>query len=154
MGETMSDTAETTTSVGRVPGWGRFVDATNPVWRVGAAVSVVAAAVAEVYALGARGIDVSLELDGEAIPPGGFATVTLAFSAIGTVLAVVIARWAKRPARTFLVTTLVLTAVSLVPPLTTSNAETSTRVMLALAHVVVAAVVIPVLVLRLSREAR
>jgi hypothetical protein len=63
---------------------------------------------------------------------------------------VVLARRAKRPARTFVVTTVALTALSLAPPLATADIDTSTRVTLSLSHLVAAAIVIPVLAARLS----
>jgi uncharacterized protein DUF6069 len=128
--------------------------AAAPVWRVGALASVVAVVLTTVFALVAKALDVSLEVDGEAIPIIGFAYITLLFAAVGTVLAVVLARRAKRPARTFVVTTVALTALSLVPPLATGDIDTSTRVTLSLAHLVAAAIVIPVLAARLSSVPR
>ncbi len=124
--------------------------ATIPVWRVGALAGVLAAVAATVFALGARALDVPLEVDGDTIPLIAFAYITLLWSAVGIVLAAVLARRAKRPARTFVVTTLVLTALSFVPPLATSDVDTATRVTLSLSHVVAAAIVIPALAVRLS----
>jgi uncharacterized membrane protein len=128
--------------------------AAAPVWRVGALASVVAVVLTTVFALAAKALDVSLEVDGEAIPIIAFAYITLLFAAVGTVLAVVLARRAKRPARTFVVTTVALTALSLVPPLATADIDTSTRVTLSLSHLVAAAIVIPVLAARLSSVQR
>jgi hypothetical protein len=128
--------------------------AAAPVWRVGALASVVAVVLTTVFALAAKALDVSLEVDGEAIPIIAFAYITLLFAAVGTVLAVVLARRAKRPARTFVVTTVALTALSLVPPLATADIDTSTRVTLCLSHLVAAAIVIPVLAARLSSVQR
>ncbi len=68
---------------------------------------------------------------------------------VGVVLAIVLARRATRPRRTFVVTTVVLTAVSLVPDVV-ADATTATRFVLALTHVVAAAIVIPALASRLS----
>lgn len=67
----------------------------------------------------------------------------------GTVLAVVLSRRATRPQRTFVVTTVVLTALSIIPDVL-ADASTSTRFTLALSHVVAAAIVIPALASRLS----
>lgn len=126
-------------------------------WRVGAVASVVAAMVTVLFALGAKAIDIPLEAPAlgedtaERIPVGAFAVVTLMWSAVGTVLAVVLARRAKRPARTFVVTTVVLTLLSLVQPLT-ADTDTASQVTLALSHLVAAAVVIPPLALRLSER--
>jgi hypothetical protein len=68
----------------------------------------------------------------------------------GTIIAVLIARFARRPARTYVVTTSVLLAVSMVFPLFGVGAL-STRIALALAHLVAAAIVIPAVARRLAR---
>lgn len=129
----------------------RSAPSTGPLWRVGALASAGAALVTVVFALGAKAIDIPLEVDGDAIPILGFAIVTLIWSAVGVGLAIVFARWAKRPARTFVVTTVVLTTVSFVP-VATADATTATQVALALSHVLAAAIVIPALALRLAEE--
>ena len=53
------------------------------------------------------------------------------------------------PAATFVVTTVALTALSVVPDLT-ANATNATRFVLALTHLVAAAIVIPALASKLS----
>ena len=120
------------------------------VWQVGVLASVAAAIATELFALGAEAIDIPMEVDGEEIPFGGFAIITLLWSVVGTVLAVALARWAKRPARTFVVTTVVLTLLSLIFPLTARDTDTATQVTLALSHLLAAAIVIPALALRLA----
>ena len=81
-----------------------------------------------------------------ASPPGVvFCTI------VGTILAMVLATRAAHPARTFLRTALVLVAVSLVFPLAASHTAEATRLTLALAHLIAAAVVIPLITLRLGR---
>jgi len=67
----------------------------------------------------------------------------------GTVLAVVFARRAARPARAFLVTTLPLLALSLIGPLT-AQATTATRLTLAGGHLIAAAIIIPAVTRRLA----
>lgn len=134
----------------------RSILARSPVWRVGVLAGVAAAIVTELFALGARAIKVPMEAgapgaDAAApIPIGGFAVGTLMWSIVGIVLAVVLARRAKRPARTFVVTTVVLTVLSLAGPALAVDTTTATKVVLALSHLVAAAVVIPTLALRLS----
>jgi peptidoglycan/LPS O-acetylase OafA/YrhL len=91
-----------------------------------------------------------LEVGGEAIPVLGFAQMTMLGSLIGTVLAVVLARRARRPQHTFVVTTVALTALSIVPD-ALADATTGTRLTLALTHVIAAAIVIPALARRLAR---
>jgi len=131
----------------------RSTFATTPVWRVGAAASIVAAVATTLFAVAARAIDVPLEIEDERIPSLGFAFLTLLWSVVGIILAVVLARKAKRPARTFLVTTVALTVLSFVP-IVTADATTATQVTLALSHLLAAAIVIPALAARLSHAAR
>jgi hypothetical protein len=117
--------------------------------RLGALAGVAAAVATELVAAGARVSDVSMEAGGfgaetaEPIPVLGFAFATLLWTAVGIVMAVAMTRWAKRPARTFTVTAVVLTVVSLVPPALAGATTTGTKVILALTHVVAAAFVIP-----------
>jgi hypothetical protein len=70
----------------------------------------------------------------------------------GTVLAVVFARRAAQPARTFLATTLPLLALSLTGPLTAhaTAATKVTLVTLVCGHLVAAAIIIPVVTRRLA----
>ena len=71
----------------------------------------------------------------------------------GTVLAVVFARQAARPARAFLVTTLPLLALSLTGPLT-AHATTATKLTLACGHLIAAAIIIPAVTRRLAVSRR
>jgi Family of unknown function (DUF6069) len=88
----------------------------------------------------------------EHIPLAGYAQLTLMCVAIGVGIAIALARWAKRPARTFLVVTLGLTVLSFAPDLTTQT-TTATRLVLMLTHVVAAAIVIPAIARRLPAQA-
>lgn len=122
------------------------------------ALSVLAAAVAtEAYGLvvGALGVPMAAgsvaETAASPITVGMFAMGCLVCGFWGTVLAVLFARFARRPARTYLVTTLVLLAVSLVFPLAGIGAL-STRVALAFAHLIAAAIIIPAVTRRLARR--
>ncbi len=119
------------------------------VGRTGVVAGVAASVATFGFAALARAIDVSLTVGGKAIPLIGFAQVTFVAAIVGTVLAVLMARWANRPRRTFVVTTLVLTLGSFVPDVL-ADAHTATKVALALSHVVAAAIVIPALASRLS----
>jgi len=138
----------------------RSIIATSPVWLLGVLAAVAAAIVTELFALGARAIGVPMEAGSlgadtaEPIPLGGFAVGTLMWSVVGIILAVVLAQWAKRPARTFVVTTVVLTVLSLAGPFMAVDTATATEIFLALSHLVAAAVVIPPLALRLSHAPR
>lgn len=89
-----------------------------------------------------------LEVAGEAIPLPGFFQVTAICVAVGVLIARVLARRAADPERTFLRTTVALTALSFVPDLT-ADATTATKVVLIATHLVAAAIVIPALAARL-----
>jgi hypothetical protein len=112
-------------------------------------VATVAASVATtvVAALG-HAAGVPLNISGEAIPLWGFAQLTAIFSLIGVGLAVVLARRAASPRRTFVCTTVGLTVLSLVPDVL-ADATVATIGLLMLTHAVAAAIVIPALASRL-----
>ena len=124
-------------------------------WRPGLAAGMAAAGATVAVASIAHGIGVSLETaPGEAIPVIGFGQLTLFFTAIGVLMARTMRRRARRPRSTFTRTTVVLTALSLVPDVVLS-AATSTKVTLVLTHLVAAAIVIPALASRLpERDSR
>lgn len=111
--------------------------------------TVAAATATSVTAAIARWADVPLTVDGESIPIAGFAVLTTVWSVVGIVLALGFARWARAPRRTFLVVTIVLTIASCIPSLT-ANADTATNLVLALTHLVAAAIVIPSIARRLD----
>lgn len=127
----------------------RTPSGTRALWKTGAVTGLGAACATSAFAGLAAAADVSLKVGGKAIPPLGFAPVTFAAAIIGTILAMVISRRARRPRRTFLITTLAFTCVSFVPDVL-ADAQTATKVALALTHVVAAAIVIPALTSHLS----
>ncbi|KDN79413.1 hypothetical protein DF19_28840 [Streptomyces olindensis] len=132
----------------------------RPVWLVGVLATLAGAVVTEVFALAARAAGVPMEAaspgatQAAEIPVGGFFGGVVYWSVAGVVLAVALARWARRPARTFTVTTVALTALSLAGPAVAPHTATSTQVVLAVSHAVAAAVIIPVLARRLSHGQR
>ncbi|MDG4821688.1 DUF6069 family protein [Asanoa sp. WMMD1127] len=71
----------------------------------------------------------------------------------GTVLAFALRRWARRPRRAFVRVTVGLAVLSLAAPVL-ANAEPATKVVLALAHVVAALVIIPLVASGLPGERR
>jgi hypothetical protein len=123
--------------------------ASRKLWRTGAVAGVVAGAATAAFAAVVDALGIPLEVGGEAIPRFGFAQLTFVLTMVGAALAVVLSRRAQRPQRTFVRTTVVLTALSFVPDMT-ADATTATRVALALSHVVAAAIVIPMLARRLA----
>lgn len=133
---------------------------TCPVWLVGILATLAGAVVTEAFALVTRAAGVPMEAaspgatEAAEIPVGGFFGGVVFWSVAGIVLAVVLARWAKQPARTFTVTTVALTALSLVGPAVAPHTAVSTQIVLAASHVVAAAVVVPLLARRLSHVRR
>jgi hypothetical protein len=117
--------------------------------RAGAVAAVAASVATTGVAVAADAIGVPIKIAGEAIPMAGFAQLTLFFSAVGIVIASVMARRAARPRHLFVSTTLALTALSFVPDVL-ADAQTATKLSLILTHVVAAAIVIPALASRLS----
>jgi hypothetical protein len=126
--------------------------ASPSLWRTGLVAGVSAAAATVAVAAIAHALDVSLETaPGEAIPIVGFGQLTLFFSAIGVLIARTIGRHARQPRSTFITTTMVLTALSVVPDVILST-DAATKVTLVLTHLVAAAIVIPALSSRLPEQ--
>lgn len=132
------------------------VTAGRPVWMVSALAGVAAAAATEAYGLAARVAGIPMEAGNagastaEPVTVGMFAMGTLICTFWGTVLAVLLARFARRPARAYLGATVALAVVSLAFPLSAGATATSTKLMLAVAHLVAAAIVIPAVTRRLT----
>jgi hypothetical protein len=113
-----------------------------------AATGVAALATATVATVG-NFAGISLVLNGAPVPVTGFAVLTVIFSLVGLGLALVLARKARSPRTTFVRTTIVLTALSVVPDVLVDAAPT-TKALLMLTHVVAAAIVIPAVARRLA----
>ncbi len=131
-----------------------------PVWAVSAAAAVVGAVALYAYGAAAQAVGVPMHAadpgasKAVAISPASFSFGVVFCMLLGTGLAVATARWAKRPDRTFLRTALALVAVSLLLPLAASHTAESTRITLAVAHLLAAAIIIPPIVVRLSAVRR
>ena len=125
------------------------------VWRAGALAAIVGAAVSAVYGalLDVGGIPMLAGGPGasEATTIGlrSFVEGTVILTALVTVLAFVFVRRSRRPRHAFVVTTVSLTLLSLSLPLAAGATALSTKLTLALGHLVVAAVVIPIIARRL-----
>jgi hypothetical protein len=134
----------------------RAIDTIRPLWLVGLVVGLVGSAAAIVVALAAEALDVPMLVaesetaDTMQVPASGFVIFVMASTAVGVVLAYALARWAKHPARTFVVVGVVLTALSMGLPITTHQATTATRLVLGLTHVVAAAIIIPAIAHQLA----
>ncbi|MDD7942782.1 DUF6069 family protein [Actinomycetospora lutea] len=122
---------------------------TLPLVRDGLAATAVAAVATAAVAAAGELAGIGAVVGGMPIPASGFAVLTAIFSVVGVVLALGLARWARRPRTTFVRTTVVLTVLSLVPDVV-ADASVTTKVLLMLTHVVAAAIVIPAVARRLS----
>ena len=120
-------------------------------WAAGAKAALLGALAAEAVGGIARAVGVPMQAGGlgasraEAIGVGAFATGTFFNLVVGTLLAAALVRWARHPERTFVRTAVALTVLSFVPVLLAGHTAASTKVTLALAHVVVALIAIPML---------
>ncbi len=127
-----------------------------PVWLVSVLAGLAAAVTTELYGLVARAVGVPMRAGNigadhaDPVTVGLFAMGVLICTFWGTILAVLLARFARRPARTYLVTTLILTAVSLIGPGAAAHTAGSTKVMLGLAHLIAAAIIVTTVTRRLA----
>lgn len=147
---TSTYTQATTTSRGQFA-------ARMPVWLVSVVVVVVGALVTGVYEVAARavGIPFNVALPGTgmepaAIPATGLAWAVAELGLIGIVVAVCLARFAKRPRSTWNRTAWTLTALSCVPSLIAVTDSYATNIMLVISHLVAAAVIVPAIAARLA----
>jgi hypothetical protein len=122
----------------------RAVRTTHPVRRATVLAVVAGAAATTAFAAVADAAGVPFEIDGEAIPPSGFAMLAALGAVLGAILLVVLNRYAERSRRRFLQTTVALTALSCVPSVS-SPPDTATRIALVAAHVLAAVVIVPIL---------
>ena len=119
------------------------------IWRTAGIAGVIAAVATTAIGGIAKAADVPLLVGELEVQVPAFALFTLVGAAIGALLASQLQKRAAQPRRTFLVTAVVLTALSFLPDLT-ADATTATKLTLVGAHVVAAAVIIPALAGRLS----
>jgi hypothetical protein len=116
--------------------------------KAGIRAGLAAAVAAEACATIGRFIDVPLKAGrigastAQRLPVGWFAVATIVCAAAGTALAVVLTG-RRNPLQAFTVTALVLTGLSFISPLAAGATTTATTVLLCIAHVVVAAIMIP-----------
>ena len=117
--------------------------------RTGVIAAVAASAATMAVAAAGHAAGVSFDLAGAPIPVAGFGVLTAALSLLGVLIAALLFRFARRPRRTFVRTTVVLTVLSLVPDVI-ADAGAATKVLLMLTHLVAAAIVIPAVARRLT----
>lgn len=121
----------------------------GPLVGTGVAAAALASGATTTVAATGHAAGISLDIGGAAIPVLGFAALTTLFSLVGLVLAVVLCYAARRPRSTFIRSTVVLTALSLVPDVI-ADATPATKALLMLTHLVAAAIVIPAVARRLT----
>jgi hypothetical protein len=143
MTTTINTAISTTTSA---PGDFR-VSTRRPVWRVGVLSGLVAAAATCLVVAIARAGDVAVAVQGERIPLLGFAQFTMVGALLGIGLAKLSARRAAHPRQMFVRVTVALTALSIVPDVVV-DATVGTKSVLALTHVVAAAIIVPAIASR------
>jgi hypothetical protein len=110
--------------------------------------TVLAAAATAVVAAAGQAVGISLAVFGSPTPPSGFAVMTVIFAVVGLLIAMVLRRFAGSPRTAWIRTTVALTVLSLVPDVL-ADADTSTKALLMVAHLVAAAIVIPAVARRL-----
>jgi hypothetical protein len=127
----------------------------RPLWQVGLAAALVAAAASVIVYLAARAAGVPMELtevfeDQFARMP----VMNMAWAALlegglaGTALAAACRRWTSRPRLYFVTLAMAGLIASFALPIT-SDASAATKVVLAISHVVVAIIIVPALALAL-----
>ena len=130
--------------------------ARRPVWQVSYLSGLAASVVVEIWGLIARAAGVPMRAAGlgshhaTSITVGMFALGTMVVTFWFTFAVILIARYAKNPRRTYLRAALPLLAVSLAVPLTAADTAISTKLTLAAAHLIAAAIIIPAVARRLS----
>lgn len=129
---------------------------TRPVWLVGVVAVLAAAAVTEAFTLVARAAGVPMraagvwEEEARYLPVGYVARSVVLWSLAGVVLAVLLARRARRPARMFVLLTGGFAVLSLAAPALAVHTALATQLVLGASHLIAATVVISILARRLS----
>jgi Family of unknown function (DUF6069) len=131
--------------------------AVRPVWMTCLASCLAAAVAVELYGGLFRLAGVPMKAAGigdskaSTIHPGMFAMGAFVSAFWGTLITLLIAGLAARPARTYLLVIVPLAVLSLIEPLGSPHTPTATKVMLCGGHVLAAAIIIPAVHRRLSR---
>jgi peptidoglycan/LPS O-acetylase OafA/YrhL len=119
-------------------------------WKVGVASGLIGAVATALTAAVARAADVTLKVKGEPIPIAGFAVLTFIGAMLGLGLATLLSRRARQPQRSFVLTTVILTALSIMPD-AFADTDTASRIVLAVTHLLAAAIIVPSIASRLRR---
>ena len=145
------------TSTAHAPASTSSRSGTRRVLRHGALAAVLVLPVIEAYAALAKAVGIPLKagLPGThtaaLVTARSFATGIVIATFWGTVLAVILTRYARRPARTFTVVAAAATALSLITPLDAFGASLNTKLTLAAGHLIVASIMTTILRRGISR---
>ena len=120
-------------------------------WPAVVGFGLLAAAATTVVAAVADASGVSLDVADEPIVLFAFPQLTFGFTMVGLAIAAGLRRWNSSPRRTWIRTSVALTALSFVPD-ALAGADLSTRLVLMLTHLVAASIVIPAVAGRLERR--
>lgn len=123
--------------------------APRPLWRAGVVSGLVGGAATCVVAAVAHTAGVPMAVAGERIPLMGFAQFTVVGALLGLALAKIISRRATHPRRAFVIATVGLVTLSIVPDVIV-DATTATKAVLALTHLVAASIIVPAFAVRLN----
>lgn len=129
---------------------GTTTNTRTKLWPTAVGFGLIAAAATTLVAAVADASGISLDVADEPIVLFAFPQLTFMFTMVGLAIAVGVRRWASNARRTWIRTTAVLTALSLVPD-ALADADVSTRLVLMLTHLVAASIVIPAVARRLDR---
>jgi hypothetical protein len=152
MTTTLSPAATRTAAATRAP-YGRLL-------LVNLAATVAAGVATEIWIAIVRAAGVDLRIgdpfgdpsSAMALPTGACATSIVMCMVLGTALAVGLNWKARRPAQTYVVVASVLTFVSLGAPLVSAGASGATKLTLIVAHLIAAAVIVPLVARCLRRS--
>lgn len=125
----------------------------TPVWPRGLVATAIAAVVTTLMAVIAKAAGVDFGSSLGDVPLSAFPMLTVYCSLIGIIIAEVMIRVARMPRSTFQITMIVLTGLSLVPDVLPVFEFDLTFVgFLCLTHVVAAAIVVPMIALRMEER--
>ncbi|SDJ84687.1 hypothetical protein SAMN05428985_101713 [Nocardioides sp. YR527] len=128
-------------------------DRPAPVWPRGLVATAIAAVVTTLMAVVAKAAGVDFGSSVGDVPISAFPMLTVYCSLIGVIIAEVMIRLAKMPRSTFQITAIVLTGLSLIPDVVPFFEFDLTFVgVLCLTHLVAAAIVIPMVALRMEER--
>ena len=137
--------APTATSTGSTTG-----RRSHPLLKATVVAGLVAAAATTAVAAVAHAAGVPLAVDGEQIPFLGFAQMTFVGAVLGGLIVAALDRWSGRARQRFQVIAAALIVVSCVPSVSLPP-DTATKLTLVAAHLLAAAIIVPVLARRAAR---